>query len=63
VTFSSGVLAAENSSLINALQTLTNMTRPHEELIITKDEKIGDWLASTGVIGREVAGIACVLGG
>jgi len=52
--------AAENASRMIAAQAVTNMTGPHGALKITRDEKTGDWRLSTGVIGREVARIACV---
>ena len=55
------VVAAEQASRMIAAQALNNMTSPHGDLKITRDEKTGDWLLSTGVIGREVARIACVL--
>ena len=54
------LVAAENASRMIAAQALTNMASPHGELKITKDERTGDWRLLTGVIGREVARIACV---
>lgn len=54
------VVAAESASRMIAAQALSNMASPHGKLKITKDERTGDWRLSTGVIGREVARIACV---
>jgi hypothetical protein len=53
------VAAAATARMISA-QALTNMTSPHRELTLEKEEKTGDWILLTGAIGREVARISCI---
>lgn len=53
-------MAAEATTRMIAAQATTNMTSPHRELTIEKDEKTGEWRLLTGAIGREVARIACI---
>jgi hypothetical protein len=53
------VAAAASARMISA-QALTNMTSPHRELTLEKDEKTGDLRLLTGTIGREVSRISCV---
>lgn len=53
-------VAAQTSLRMIAAQAKSNMTSPHGDLTLEKDEKTGDWRLVTGVIGREVARVACV---
>lgn len=53
-------VAATATARIISEQALTNMTSPHRELTLEKNEKTGDWVLLTGAIGREVARISCI---
>ena len=53
-------MVAEATTRMIAAQATTNMTSPHRELTIEKDDKTGDWRLLTVAIGREVARIACI---
>jgi hypothetical protein len=52
-------VASAASARMIAAQALTNMTSPHRELTLEKDDKTGDWILLTGAVGREVARISC----
>ena len=53
-------IAATTTARMISMQALTNMTSPHRELTLRKDEKTEDWVLLTGTIGREVARLSCV---
>lgn len=53
-------VAATASARMISAQAVSNMTSPHRELDLIKEEKTGDWILMTGAIGREVARISCV---
>jgi hypothetical protein len=51
--------AAESVAHMIKMQAQTNMTSPHNELTVSRDEKTGEWKLATGVMGREVARLRC----
>ena len=52
-------VAAASAAQMIQLQARTNLSSPHNELAIDRDDKTGEWRLSTGAIGREVARIRC----
>jgi len=52
-------VAAASAAQMIQLQARTNLSSPHNELAIDRDDKTGEWRLSTGAIGREVARLRC----
>ena len=51
---------AESTAQMIKQQAKTNLSSPHNDLTITRDEKSGEWRLGTGMVDREVGRLRCV---